>query len=154
MEVKIEDEDFVGAQVEDVMNTSACYPSRATIYNTRKGDIQIRRAPFYSVFGLVMPLDLIFILDEIGSFCYSFKWKNGEALDSLELLDARESGNKLMIKARNILKSKATYRLGLLDISKGKVTWGDKTIEVEDGKAFFEIEFKPNEVKEIDVILS
>jgi len=26
-------------------------------------------------------------------------------------------------------------------------------IKVESGKAFFEIEFKPNEVKEIDVIL-
>lgn len=73
-EKKIEDTNFIGTQVEDVMNTTCCYPR----WKTEKGDIQIRKQPFYSMFGLVMPLDALHILEDFGSVCYSAKWMNGE----------------------------------------------------------------------------
>ncbi|MGI0085276.1 MAG: hypothetical protein ACREBQ_09355, partial [Nitrososphaerales archaeon] len=62
------------------------------------------------------------ILHKYGSICYSFKWKYGGALDTLDNVNVQQESDGVRIEARNMIARDQTYRLRLLDYPGGSVT--------------------------------
>jgi hypothetical protein len=86
-----------------------------TAWPEYKGMWTTKDHPFISMYMFAEGLDWGEIRKEFGSITYSFRWKKGGALDTLDQVQIDRQGNSLLLKAQNMIGTAQVYRLRLLE---------------------------------------
>jgi hypothetical protein len=94
-----------GGGTEDVLTA---WPKFKGIWTTKEH-------PFISMYMFAEGLDWDEIQRSFGSITYSFKWNQGGALDTLDHVQIDRRGNKLVMKAHNMINAAEIYPLKLLN---------------------------------------
>jgi hypothetical protein len=85
------------------------------VWPYHKGNWTTKGAPFLSMYMFAESFDWAEIKRDFGSVTYSFKWKQGGALDTLDEVQIADQGHELIVTARNMIDKKEIYPLRLLD---------------------------------------
>lgn len=136
------DSHVLGGGTEDVM-MSWLFKG---IWTSRFGGI-------ISMYMLTQGFDSDDLLREYGALCYSFKYRNGGAIDALDDVTFTRSkdGRSLSIAARNMLPATSTYTLKLLDLPDGHMSVDGKAYDKDDMSRGIPITFDSHEKRVITV---
>ena len=116
-----------------------------------KGNWTTKTAGILSMYMLAEAMPVDDILLRYGSLCYSFKWRYGGALDTLDNINVLQEPDGVQIEARNMVARDQTYRLMLLDIPGQSVTVNDEVYRQNQIAAGIPLRFSPREIKRIRI---
>ncbi|MBZ5560933.1 MAG: hypothetical protein LAP13_00775 [Acidobacteriia bacterium] len=114
-----------------------------------KGNWTTKHAAILSMYMLAEALPVGEILQKYGSICYSFKWRYGGALDSLDNLQVLQRSNGIEIVARNMILKEQIYLLKLLDYPHQRAVVDGKVYSQGQIYSGIPIHFSSRETKHI-----
>ncbi len=118
-----------------------------------KGNWTTKPHPFISMYMFAESFDWDEIRNNFGSLTYSFKWKQGGALDTLDDVQITEQGHHLLISAHNMVRSDEVYPLRLLEYQGAAVRIDGQSYDREEIEHGIPLRFGPKEKRQISIEL-
>jgi hypothetical protein len=119
-----------------------------------KGNWTTKRAPFISMYMFAESFDWAEIKRDFGSITYSFKWKQGGALDTLDQVRIERQGDQLVVTAENMIDTTQIYSLRLLDYPGATVSIDGRPYGHKDIEEGIPLTFGPREKRQISIALN
>jgi hypothetical protein len=116
-----------------------------------KGNWTTKSEGILSMYMLAEAMPVEEILLKHGSICYSFKWRYGGALDTLDNVNVLQESDGVQIEARNMIAGDQTYRLKLLDYPGQSVILNDEVYDHSQIAVGIPVRFAAQETKRIRI---
>jgi hypothetical protein len=119
-----------------------------------KGNWTTKNGPLISMYMFAESFDWAEIKKDFGSITYSFTWKQGGALDTLDQVEIERRGNQLTVIARNMIDAPEVYTLRLLDYPGETVRIEGQTYGRNEIQQGISLAFGPKEKKQVSILLT
>lgn len=119
-----------------------------------KGNWTTKSTPFISMYMFAESFDWAEIKRDFGSITYSFKWRQGGALDTLDRVRIRDQGKQLIVTAHNMIDTAQIYPLRLLDYPGATVRIDGRLYGHKDIEQGIPLTFAPGEERQISIVLN
>jgi len=116
-----------------------------------KGNWTTKSEGILSMYMLAEAMPVEEILRKYGSICYSFKWRYGGALDTLDNVKVLQESDGVQIEARNMIAGNQTYRLKLLDYPGQSVILNDEVYDHSQIAVGIPVRFSSRQTKRIRI---